>query len=291
MIDQTSMEKLYVKTNGIQLNVVAKGNPRDPMVVFLHGFPEFWFGWRKQIDDFVSKGYFVVVPNQRGYHLSNKPRGRWKYRINQLAKDVLGLLDHFHQKKAIVIGHDWGGAVAWYLATFFPESVEKLIVLNCPHPLAFRKNLFRNLRQLRKSWYMFFFQCPFLPEFFLRKGDWTFLVQTLLGTSSRGTFSEEEIDQYKEAWREPRAITAMVNWYRAMFFPIRRAKGFLPLRTPALLLWGEKDIFLGKEFAQPSIDLCQKGRVEYFEDATHWIQHEKAKEVNSLMLHFLQESP
>ena len=163
------LEFRIVHINGIALHVVLTGSPSGKPLIFLHGFPEFWFAWRFQIDHFASLGYRVIVPDQRGYNLSDKPRGIASYSVDLLARDVVGVLDAVTDSKAFVVGHDWGAAVAWYLAARYSERVIRTAMLSVPHPRVFMKNLMMNPAQLRRSWYMLFFQLPWLPEAILRR--------------------------------------------------------------------------------------------------------------------------
>jgi len=201
--------------SGIALHVVLAGPTSGKPLILLHGFPEFWFAWRRQIDYFVSSGYRVIIPDQRGYNLSDKPAGIASYSIDLLAKDVLGILDSVAISKAFVVGHDWGAAITWYLAARYSDRIDCAAMLGVPHARVFMKNLIMNPAQLRRSWYIFFFQLPWLPEFILRRRDWTLLVGVLRKTSSPGVFSDSDLERYKESWARKNALTAMLNWYRA----------------------------------------------------------------------------
>jgi len=278
----------YIETNSIRLHVVLAGPEAGRLVILLHGFPEFWYGWRSQIPPLAEAGYRVVVPDQRGYNLSDKPKGVAAYSLDTLAQDIIGLIQALGRKKAYVVGHDWGAAVAWQLATYHPEWVEKLAILNVPHPAVMNRALRTDRRQLRKSWYMFYFQIPWLPERMLAKDNFQSLADTLRRTSRPGTFSDEDLARYKEAWAQPGAITAMINWYRnvvqsGMRYMVKPMA--LPsISVPALVLWGKKDFALEWRMAEESLRLCEAGRLVFFENATHWVQHEQAEAVNRLLL-------
>ena len=209
------LEFRVLHINGIALHVVLAGSPSGKPLIFLHGFPEFWFAWRRQIDHFVSSGYRVIIPDQRGYNLSDKPAGIANYSIDLLARDVVGVLDNVAGSKAFVVGHDWGAAVSWYLAARYSDRIHRTAMLSVPHPRVLIKNLIMNPAQLRKSWYMFLFQLPWLPEFIVRRRDWALLVRALQDTSTPGLFSDSDLEQYKESWARKGALTAMVNSYRA----------------------------------------------------------------------------
>jgi pimeloyl-ACP methyl ester carboxylesterase len=275
--------------NGVALHVVLAGHANGKPLVFLHGFPEFWFAWRLQIDYFVSCGYRVIIPDQRGYNLSGKPAGIASYSIDLLAKDVVGVLDTVTESKAFVVGHDWGAVVTWYLAARYSEKVSRTAMLSGPHPRIFIKDLITNPAQLRKSWYLFFFQLPWLPERTLRRRDWAPLVRVLRNTPPPGIFSDRDLEQYKKSWARKDALTAMLKWYRAAL--LRPSKFALDskasrVKVPALLIWGEKDQFVSEAMARESLQYCDDGHLETFETATHWVQHEKPAQVNTLLSQF-----
>jgi pimeloyl-ACP methyl ester carboxylesterase len=277
-----------VPTNGIRLHVIQKGPPSGPLAILLHGFPEFWYGWRHQIDPLVEAGFWVWVPDQRGYNLSDKPRGRSAYTTDILATDVTGLIDAAGREKAWIIGHDWGGAVAWHLALTQPQRIEKLININIPHPSVMRRALPRNGSQLLRSWYIFFFQLPWLPEKLIGMQDWRPGLMSLQRTSRPGTFTAADLERYRAAWSQRGAMTAMINWYRAaprMLPPLQKR-----VSVPTLLLWGKKDVALNAELAPASIELCEQGHLVFFDQATHWVQHEEPARVNELILEFFKQS-
>ncbi|NEU66697.1 alpha/beta fold hydrolase [Spirosoma agri] len=279
----STVKHTFVDTNGIQLHVVQAGPVSGPLVILLHGFPEFWYGWRHQIDDLVNAGFCVWVPDQRGYNLSDKPKGVGSYAIDTLAADVVGLIEAAGRQKAILVGHDWGAAVAWWTAVVYPERIGRLVTLNVPHPVVMSKFVRKNPGQILRSWYIGFFQLPWLPERLMRFGDWSALTRTLRTSSRPGTFTTDELSHYKAAWSQPGAFRAMVNWYRASLrFPGSRRPS-VRVTVPTLLIWGVQDRFLKREMAPLSIDLCDNGRVVYLEQATHWVQHEEHEWVNKLI--------
>jgi epoxide hydrolase 4 len=286
---RSPIEFRFFRVNGIALHVVLAGPASGKPLMFLHGFPEFWFAWRRQIDHFVSLGYRVIIPDQRGYNLSDKPAGIASYSIDLLAKDVVSILDNVAGSKAFVVGHDWGAAVTWHLAARYSGKVSRAAMLSVPHPRVFIKNLIMNPAQLRRSWYMFFFQLPWLPEFIVRRRDWALLFRVFRDTSRAGIFSHSDLDQYKESWGREGALTAMLNWYRAaLLHPSRFALDpeALRVKVPALLIWGKHDQFAGEAMARESLQYCDNGRLEVFESATHWVQHEEPSRVNTLLSQF-----
>jgi pimeloyl-ACP methyl ester carboxylesterase len=278
-----------IATNGIHLHVAQAGPADGPLVLLLHGFPEYWYGWRSQIPALAQAGLRVWAPDQRGYNLSDKPRQVRDYRLDTLAADVAGLIEAAGVEQADVVGHDWGGAVAWQVAMDFPERVNRLAVLNCPHPWVMRRHLLRSPRQMLRSSYILGFQIPWLPEKIAQMGNWRLMVRALTRSSRPGTFSEADFDEYRRAWSQPGAFRSMLNWYRALVRHPPRDSSEKHIHVPALLIWGERDKFLGKEMAQPSIDLCDDGRLVVFDEATHWVQHEESLRVNDLLINFLCE--
>ncbi|MBX0292268.1 alpha/beta hydrolase [Hymenobacter sp. HSC-4F20] len=281
------LEHHRVPTNGIVLHVVQCGPTTGPLVVLLHGFPEFWYGWRHQIQALAEAGFRVWVPDQRGYNLSDKPPRVTDYRIEQLGADILGLLDAAGAAKATVIGHDWGAAVTWWLAGHHPERLHRVAILNVPHPAVLGNALRRTPQQLLKSWYIFFFQLPWLPERLFRRRQFRFGRGALRGTSRPGTFTTDDLHHYTAAWAQPGAPSGMINWYRAAFRKARRVGTVGRITIPVRILWGRKDAFLVPELAQLSRQQCDQGELTYFDHATHWLHQEEPAAVNKLLLEFL----
>ncbi|WP_420151475.1 alpha/beta fold hydrolase [Spirosoma sp.] len=277
------MHHTFVETNGLRLHVVQAGPSDGQLVILLHGFPEFWYGWRHQIDTLAKTGFCVWAPDQRGYNLSDKPSGIAAYGLDTLAADVVGLIDAAGRQKAVIVGHDWGAAVAWWTAVLYPERIERLIVLNVPHPMVMQRFARRDMGQMLRSWYIGFFQLPWVPEALSHLGNWSMPVQTLRSTSRPGTFTDADLQQYRTAWSQPGAFTAMVNWYRAALQKPPARQPSIRVTVPTLLIWGVRDQFLKREMAQLSVDLCDTGRIVFFENATHWVQHEEAQRVNELI--------
>jgi epoxide hydrolase 4 len=275
-----------ITTNGLRLHAVEAGPESGPLLLLLHGFPEFWYGWRHQIESLAAAGFRVLAPDQRGYNLSDKPRGVSSYSLDLLARDIVGLIDDTGHDKAYVAGHDWGGAVGWWLGVHHPERIEKLALLNIPHPYVMLRTVKRNSVQQKKSSYIAFFQIPWLPERVLRARNWAATVKSLRKTSRPGTFPDADLVLYREAWSQPGAITAMLNWYRAALRKGPRLTQSSRVTVPTLLLWGAQDTALLREMAQPSIDLCDNGRLVFLEEATHWVQHEEPDAVNAMLADF-----
>jgi len=286
-MDTYNLEHVFLPTNGIRLHVVQTGSRYGSLIILLHGFPEFWYGWRRQIQPLAEAGLRVWAPDQRGYNLSAKPRGIAAYQFDELARDVVGLIDTAGVDKCYLAGHDWGAAVAWWVALRYPERLQKLVILNVPHPAVMVQSLSSSLTQLKKSWYMFFFQIPYLPEAILRNDDWEQMVRMLLSGSKPDSFNQNDIERYRHAWWRKDAITSMLNWYRAALQMPPDISGDLRIRVPTLILWGAQDIALGRELAEPSLNLCDQGKLVFFESSSHWVQFDESEAVNKHMLDFL----
>jgi pimeloyl-ACP methyl ester carboxylesterase len=285
-VDEVRFERVH--TNGITLNVAQAGPADGPLLILLHGFPEFWYGWSKHIPALAAAGFRVWAPDQRGYNTSDKPVSVSDYRLDLLAADVVGLIETARAKQAIVVGHDWGGAVAWWLASNHPERLEKLVIINVPHPLVLRRLLLTSPRQLLRSWYMFLIQLPGLPEWASRSGNWDGLASGMRSSSLPGTFTDDDFAKYREAWSQPGAIGSMLNWYRAMFrYGAPRPRHAL-IPTPTLILWGAKDKFIGREGAERSLLLCNHVRLDMFEHNTHWLPHEEPAEITKRIVEFVR---
>jgi pimeloyl-ACP methyl ester carboxylesterase len=269
---------------GVRLHYVEAGE--GPLVILLHGFPEFWYSWRNQLGPLSAAGYHVVAPDMRGYNLSDKPVGWRQYDTDRLAQDIAGLIRHFGAQRAHVVGHDWGAAVAYAVAMRHPELVQSLSILNVPHTERMLAG-FRTWRQLRKSWYMFFFQIPGLPERLIERDDFSFAKRSLRA-DSREAFTDEDLQRYAEAWSQPGALTGMINYYRAALRSSPRSvQGRLvPIQAPTLVIWGERDRHLGAELAEPLPKWVPDVRVKRIPDATHWVQHDAPERVNELLLEF-----
>jgi epoxide hydrolase 4 len=271
-----------VTVNGVRLHCVVEG--KGQLVLLLHGFPETSRAWRKQMPALAER-FRVVAPDLRGYGRSDKPKGIAAYRTSVLADDIVGLIHALDAERAHVVGHDWGGGVAWTLATLHPEAVDRLVVLNCPHPAVMARALRSNWAQIRKSWYIFAFQLPWFPEWSFRRGQAKGLKDALRRTAKPGTFSDADLDAYAEAFSAPGAATAAINYYRAA---ARSGVALGKIKAPTLLIWAEDDFALGIELTQGMDALFESPpRIEYVPDAGHWVMEERPEIVNRLLLEFL----
>ena len=279
----------FVKTNGIQLNVEQGGPENGPLLIFLHGFPEFSYAWKAQVPYFGKAGYRVWAPDQRGSNLSDKPAGLAAYNADALAADIIGLIDAAGEDQAYLVGHDWGAFVSWWIAAKHPERIKKMVILNVPHGKVMKRHLRENKQQRKKSRYMFFFQLPWLPEWFARRKNWRQSTRALTETSLPGTFSEEDLDAYRKAWSQPQAYKSMLNWYRAAFRRAPSNPRSSQITVPTLIIWGKKDVFLGSAMAEESLALCSEGRLVMIDEATHWLHHEMPEKINPLISDFFKE--
>ena len=267
---------------------VAQQGPADgELIILLHGFPEFWYGRHKQITYLANKGFRVWVPDQRGYNLSDKPDKVSDYRIEHLAADVAGLIRASGKEKVFLVGHDWGGIVAWRVAREYPELLYKLIILNAPHEAAMKEQILHHPFQLFRSSYIAFFQMRGLPEKLFSVSNWAPAAKALQNTSRKGTFKEEDLQHYRAAWSQPRAMRSMINWYRALV--AKPLESTIPNRVtvPTFVIWGAQDQFLGSDLATKSLEYCDDGRGVLLGEATHWVQHEESELVNKHLLNFI----
>jgi pimeloyl-ACP methyl ester carboxylesterase len=283
-----SVEHHQITTNGIRLHVVQTGPVTGPLVLLLHGFPEFWYGWRRQLTPLANAGYRVWAPDQRGYNLSDKPLGIAAYRLELLAADVVGLIEAAGQEKARIVGHDWGGVVTWWIASHASHRLERAVVINAPHGAVMRRHLRRSPSQWLRSWYVGFFQLPCLPELVSRLDHWRLLVRALQWSSRPGTFTTTDLERYRQAWARPQAYRAMLNWYRAIVQRPPDRPGYSAIAVPMMLIWGAQDVFLSRQMAQLSMALCQEGQLAIVEEASHWVHLEEPGRVNVLIDSFLR---
>jgi pimeloyl-ACP methyl ester carboxylesterase len=279
-------ESRFVIVNGLKLHTVVAGRKDGPLAVLLHGYPESWYSWRNQIPPLIRAGYRVVVPDQRGYNLSEKPTEIRSYQINRLTADVRELIRISGYDKAVVVAHDWGGVVAWRLAMDHPDLVDRLIVMNSPHPAAFARELRTSWSQRLKSWYTLFFQLPWLPEALLtlspRSTAQLFFRRTAVRT---GAFSDADLEIMITALAQPGAMRTMIHWYRAAYrYPAsQRTK---VIKTPTLLIWAEDDVALDKSLTYGLERWVPNLTVHYIPRCGHWVQNEAPDEVNARMMDF-----
>ena len=290
MTDRTPrVHHRFAQLDGIRMHYVESADaPQDaPLVVLLHGFPEFWYSWRYQLTALGDAGYRVVAPDLRGYGRTDKPIGIDAYQIETLADDVAGLIRALGAEQASIVGHDWGGMVAWWHSMRHPKQVRTLSILNCPHP-GLQPRMMSDPAQLRRSGYMLFFQLPRIPERRIRHNDHAYIRAMLRSDpTTPGAFTDEDVQQYVEAL-DPASTTAALNYYRAY---MRRGgelqQALRPIDHPTQVLWGTADRYLGLEYASPPTRWVWDVRVERLEGYSHWVQVDAAAEVNQRLLAFL----
>jgi epoxide hydrolase 4 len=288
-VSSDTWQHCFVETNRIRLHCVTQGE--GDLVVLLHGFPEFWYSWRHQIP-VLARHFKVVVPDLRGYNDSDKPESG--YDLDTLSADIRGLIESFGHLRAHIVGHDWGGTIAWYLAQKFPQSLDRLAVLNAPHPQRFLQELVSNLDQVSRSWYVLAFQVPGIPEWLIQQNLRSF-VQKLFQEQSirKGAFTTRDTEIYRAALEKPRVLSSALNYYRQLLSPQSwlRNWGRSPdlVTVPTLVLWGEEDVLLSQKLTE-GIDQLVSAPLELktIPHCGHWIQQEAPQTVNRELLCFLQ---
>jgi pimeloyl-ACP methyl ester carboxylesterase len=286
----SNLEHRFASVNGIHLHYVKQGTGLE-LIVLLHGWPEFWYSWRYQLP-VLSEKYTVIAPDLRGFNLSDKPVGYEQYQTKHVIKDIRELVQQLGFEKCNIVGHDWGGGVAWHFATAFPEMTKKLAILNCPHPYLLLKNLLTNPKQLKKSWYMMGFQIPFLPEFLMQQ----FLSQ-LFERNMRGwlynpeNMTESDLGLYVQAYREKDALTNSINYYRAglrcgISDDLKKKK----VKVPTRVIWGKNDRALGAELNDKLNEVIDAPfDVKYLDQCSHWTQVDQPEKVNQLLMEFFSK--
>lgn len=275
-----------VVTNGVRLHVTEVGQPGNMCLLFLHGFPDFHHGWRQQAPFFEEKKCYVVMPDQRGYNLSEKPKGLEDYSLDKLAQDIQGLIENLNQKVWLV-GHDWGGTVAWRVAQKYPEKLHGMILLNAPHPDVFWEQLKANRQQWLKNSQWLFYQVPGLAETLLRVGNWEHFSHQFKRNARKGTISEGDLKKYKEAWSQPGAFHAMLNWYRAFMQKKVMLKTSVKIEIPVLFIQGMQDQNLTPQMVKESLLQCQRATLKQLPNSGHWVHLDQNDTVNHLILDFI----
>ena len=273
-----------IHTNGINLHYVTQGE--GPLMLMLHGFPEFWYSWRKQIPEF-AQDHKVVALDLRGYNDSDKPAAKEAYVMTEFVADVKGVIEGLGYDRCTLVGHDWGGAIAWNFAYAYPNLVEKLIILNLPHPAKFAQGLLTPQQLLRSS-YIFFFQIPVLPEVLIQLSDYKALETAFLGMAvNKNAFTQEDIDAYKDAFAKRGVVTAALNYYRNVTQQGLTQKDWSILDVPTLMIWGENDTALGKELTYNTDQYVRDFQLKYISNCSHWVQQEKPELVNQYIREFI----
>jgi len=280
----------FARLKRIKLHYVAKGSESKPLMLFLHGFPEFWYSWRHQLKEFGGD-YRAVAVDMRGYGESDKPRAIKDYTMDKLVADIKELIPALGHEKCILVGHDWGGAVAWSFAHMYPNLVEKLIVCNCPHFNAFEKLVQKDKKQFLMSWYMMFFQMPCVPEAMMRSQDLKFLDQAFLGKRMGvrpGKMSQDDMEMFKYNYSQEDALRGPIHYYRAnLRYLIPLQYPSKKVQVPSLMVWGTNDAALSVKLADMTGDCVEDYRVRLVHGASHWVQQEEPEEVNKYIRQFV----
>ncbi|XP_006001130.1 epoxide hydrolase 4 [Latimeria chalumnae] len=281
-----------IKESGLRFHYVAAGERGKPLMLLLHGFPEFWYSWRHQLREFKSE-YRVVAVDLRGYGESDAPTGRENYNLDYSITDIKDIVESLGYSKCVLIGHDWGGLIAWMIAVYYPEMVAKLVILNFPHPTVFTEYILQHPSQFIKSSYYFFFQVPWVPEFMFTINDFKSLkylfTSHTTGIGRRGCrLTKEDIDAYLYVFSQSGALTGPINHYRNIFscLPLKKHE----VTSPTLLLWGEKDAFLELDMAEiTKRHVKNHFRLSIVSGASHWLQQDQPDVVNKLIWTFLKD--
>lgn len=295
MTASATWQHSFVETNRIRLHCVTQGE--GELVILLHGFPEFWYSWRHQIPA-LAQHFKVVVPDLRGYNDSDKPASG--YDLDTLSADICGLIENLGYKRAHLVGHDWGGTIAWHVAQTFPHLLDRLAVLNAPHPQRFLQELLSNVDQVRRSWYWLAFQVPGLPEWLIRQNLRLFVKNLFQEQAVRkGAFSAKDAAIYQAALAKPGVLAAALSYHRQLLSPqawlhhlqnpIWATAAIDPVTVPTLVLWGAEDALLSRKLTE-GIDRWVKAplRLKTIPDCGHWIQQEVPQTVNRELLNFLR---
>lgn len=273
-------------SDGVRISAETRGSETDPVALLLHGFPQSSHAWEREMGKLASDGFFAVAPDMRGYGKSDKPREVASYKSDRLALDVKEIVRALGREKVMLVAHDWGAVVAFMAAALHPDVVEKLVILNGPHPDAMKQALKRSSAQRRRSWYIFFFQLPLLPELLLKQRK---TMELVLRGAKPDAFSPGEIATYSDAARAPGAARSMINYYRAS---ARYGSPRLPkITVPTLVIWGEEDIALGTELLGDLDRYVESPQVERVANASHWVLEDEPEAVHAAISRFLKAKP
>ncbi|MEJ5185536.1 MAG: alpha/beta hydrolase [Candidatus Geothermincolales bacterium] len=293
---KATWEHVYFHVNNLRMHCVVAGS--GPTVLLLHGFPEFWYSWRHQIP-VLATSYRVIVPDLRGYNQTEKPKGVGQYSMGVLLEDIEGLIQEHTDGKVTLVGHDWGGGLAWTFAAYYPHLVKGLAVLNCPPPPLLAKKILTDPRQRKRSRYIYFFQLPLIPELYIARRDYEFIERLFRGWAvDKSAFTDYDIRRYKEAAAKPGALTAALNYYRASFrrillAPPSKALSRIPslrVTCPTLVIWGMEDRAFHPSLLDEIPDYVSGPfQLRTIERCSHWVQQERPDEVNRFLMEFLSD--
>jgi pimeloyl-ACP methyl ester carboxylesterase len=289
------IETRFVDANGMRFEVDTCG-AGDRLALCLHGFPEHSFSWRYQLPMLADLGYQAWAPNLRGYGNSSRPEGTAAYSIENLMADVAALIDASGCREVVLLAHDWGAVIAWHFAMRRMRPLARLVICNVPHPGPAQKALSKGFAQLKKSWYIFFFQIPRLPEWLLGRDGARAIGEAFRGSAVDKTrFPDEVLEVYRRNAAQPGALTAMINYYRALVrgggAKRQREMGYPVIETPTLMVWGEDDVALTKETTYGTEAYVRDLTIRYLPHVSHWVQQEAPEAVNAMIGAFLEGRP
>jgi len=280
-------EHKYIRVNNIKLHYVEKGDNTKPLMLFVHGFPEFWYSWRYQIKEF-SKDYWCVALDMRGYGDSDKPRGVSPYKLSNLTEDIKQVIEGLGREKCILVCHDWGAVIGWNFVENHMNMVEKYIMMGAPSVFTWRKIIISCLNQFKKSTYVFFFQMPRLPEFTITLHDFAMIKAIGNGKISEN-FTEEDLEAYKYTFSKTGALTGPINYYRANLITLNAPKFTKPTASvPGLYILGERDMYVSKETGPLLQNQFENLQFKVIKDANHFVQQDAPEATNELMREFLR---
>lgn len=284
MNNQNEISYKFIKINGIQLHVAFAGPEQGNPIILLHGFPDASFGWEYQIKALAAENFYVIAPDQRGYNLSDKPKGKKNYMMKMLVSDIIALANELNLKNFNLAGHDFGALVAWNLVEHYSSRVKRLAIFNVPHPKVMVKFQKENKEQRRKSWYAYFFKIPILPELLLGafKGK-------MLTSAMKHSFSKLELKRYRTAWSQQGTMKAMINWYRCIHLLNPEDQPKKIVEVPTLIVWGKQDPHLIWEMAPESAAMCKDCRLEYLENASHWVLQDEPENTSKFLIEHLRD--
>jgi pimeloyl-ACP methyl ester carboxylesterase len=291
---QPELRSENISANGLRFHVSAAGQG-DRLALCLHGFPELAYSWRHQLPVLAEEGLLAWAPDLRGYGATDRPAGRESYAIERLMDDVAGLIDASGARETTLIAHDWGGVIAWQFAMRRIRPLTRLVMMNLPHPACYERALRRGTRQLLRSWYVLFFQLPWLPEKLLGARGAAMIGRAFSDMAvHKENFPESVLDVYRRAAREPGALTAMLNYYRAILSGgggrRQRALGYPKIDVPTLVIWGEKDTALDLQTLEGIEEFVPNVTVQRLPDASHWVQQDAPEQVNAILRQWLRRS-
>lgn len=291
-----SLQTEFIEANGLRFETLTCGEG-EALALLLHGFPETADSWRAQMPVLAAMGYRVWAPNQRGYGATSpRPVAMQAYAMERLMDDVAGLIDVARQqygvRRVVLVAHDWGGLVAWTFAARRLREIERMVIMNVPHPVRFAQSLRRNPRQMLRSWYAGFFQVPRLPEWLLSRNNGALVERMMLRSSTApDRFPRDLIAACRSNAAQPGAAKAMIDWYRALLRGggLRRQLciGFPAIEIPVLLLWGEADVALGRETTEGTEQFASNLTKQFLPGISHWVQQDATEACNEALRRFL----